>query len=184
MDQVPVVLFLKLSFGTASNPIYRAFGVTRNFPIGQNVVADPSFENGPARGLHPHDTPWGGEEVLSPSSLPVSRSCRVRLQMAPSSRGCEVSLAPASACPGCNESFMLQRIDVTPYTDYTFSFWLRGTTLLTSGIQIPFLDNCHNYPPPPSDPTRPDLCPDNDGEEMLNLGRHHPNYDKEFVHKD
>jgi len=147
---------------------------------GQNLVADPSFENAPPRGLDPHDTPWGGEEEGSPAGVEIMQgSAADGNQFA---RMQSVS-GTGSECPGCNQSFMFQRIDVTPYTDYTFSFWLRGTTLVTSGIQIPFLDNCHNYPPPPSDPTRPDLCPDNDGDEMLDLGPTPPNYDKEFVIK-
>ena len=147
---------------------------------GQNLVADPSFESGPPRGLDPHDTPWGGEEEGSPAGVEIMQgSAADGNQFA---RMQSVS-GTGSECPGCNQSFMFQRIDVIPYTDYTFSFWLRGTTFVTSGIQIPFLDNCHNYPPPPNDPTRPDLCPDNDGDEMLDLGPTPPNYDKEFVIK-
>ena len=121
----PGGLVFKAEFRDGSNGIYRAFGVTRT-PIGQNVVADPSFENGPARGLHPHDTPWGGEEVGSPAGVEIMQgSAADGTQFA---RMRSVS-STGSACPGCNESFMFQRIDVTPYTDYTFVFGCAGRPL-------------------------------------------------------
>ncbi len=145
---------------------------------GVNLVQDPSFELGPPRGLDPHDRPWGGEEEGSPAGVEIMQgSAADGTQFA---RMQYVS-GTGSECPGCNQSFLFQRIDVTPYTDYTFSYWIRGTTLVTSGIQIPFLDDCTKYPPPPSDPTRANLCPDNDGDEEVDLGPTPPNYDKEFV---
>jgi hypothetical protein len=73
-------------------------------------------------------------------------------------------------------------MDVTPFADYTFSFWIRGTQEIFSyGIQIPFLGDCTTMPPPPDDPTRPTLCPDNDGDEQLDLGPTPPLYHKEHV---
>ena len=145
---------------------------------GANLIQNPSFEQGPLRGLDPHDRPWGGEEEGSPAGVEIMRGSApdgkqfVRMQFV---RG------TGSECPGCNQSFLFQRIDVTPNTDYIFGYWIRGTTFVKTGIQIPFLDDCHNYPPPPSDPKRANLCPDDDGDEEVDLGPTPPNYEKELV---
>ena len=145
---------------------------------GVNLVQDPSFEQQSPRGLDPHDRPWGGEEEGSPAGAEIMQgSAADGKQFA---RMQYVS-GTGSECPGCNQSFLFQRIDVTPNTDYIFSYWIRGTTYVSSAIQIPFLDDCHNYPPPPSDPTRANLCPDDDGDEEIDLGPTPPNYDKEYV---
>lgn len=145
-----------------------------------NLVHDSTFEDRPPRGLTPYDRPWGGEEEGSPAGVEIMQGAAadgkqfVRMQFV---RG------TGSECPGCNQAFLFQRIDVTPNTDYIFSYWIRGTTSVSSGIQIPFLDDCHNYPPPPNDPTRLNLCPDDDGDEEVDLGPTPPNYEKEYVAK-
>jgi hypothetical protein len=145
---------------------------------GVNLVQDPSFEQRPPRGLDPHDRPWGAEEEGSPAGVEIMQGAAAhgkqfaRMQ---SVRG------TGSECPGCNQSFLFQRIDVTPNTDYVLTYWIRGTTPVSSAIQIPFLGDCHNSPPPPSDPTRANLCPDDDGDEEVDLGPTPPNYEKEYV---
>ena len=130
--------------------------------------------------LIPTTVHWGGEEEGSAAGVEIMRGSAAdgkqfaRMQFV---HGTD------SECFDCNQSFLFQRIDVIPNTDYIFSYWIRGTTSLSSGIQIPFLDDCHNYPPPPSDPTRANLCPDDDGDEEIDLGPTPPNYEKEYVAK-
>src|SRR5215470_12817127 len=102
-----------------------------------NLVQDPSFEDGAPRGLNPTDSPWGGEEP--PAGVQIMQgSAKDGTQFA----RMQFVSGTGSECPGCNQSFLFQRIDVTPDTDYLISYWIRGTTLVTSGIQIPFLDDC------------------------------------------
>ena len=97
---------------------------------GINLVQDPSFEERPPRGLDPHDRPWGGEEEGSPAGVEIMRGSAAdgkqfaRMQFV---HGTD------SECFDCNQSFLFQRIDVIPNTDYIFSYWIRGTTSLSFG---------------------------------------------------
>lgn len=145
---------------------------------GINLVQDPSFEERPPRGLDPHDHPWGVKKRDRP---PVSRLCGARLQTEKQFARMQFVHGTDSECPDCNQSVSVSTnrcnsqhglyIQLLDTRDDLFEF--RGSKF----------HDCHNYPSPPSDPTRANLCPDDDGDEEVDLGPTPPNYEKEYVAK-
>jgi hypothetical protein len=125
---------------------------------GDNLVQDPSFEDEPARSLAPTDqTPWFGED--DDACQIVAGDGRTGSQHA--------RLQPTAG----GDAFLYQRFTAQPYTDYTLSFWSRGTPgrTMTASARARFLGDCH---------TIPQGCPDDDGDEDLDLGPEPPDYNK------
>jgi hypothetical protein len=75
-----------------------------------------------------------------------------------------------------NQAFVFNRFRAEPNTNYTVTFWTRGTAnaSTTASARARFLGDCHTAGPSGT----PDICPDNDGDEDLDLGPVPPDYPK------
>ena len=131
---------------------------------GANLLRDPGFEEGPPRLLEPTDTtPWAAEEygaavIMWDDAHTGSQFLRMKVS--------EVSL---------NQAFAFNRFEAKPNTDYTLTFWTRGTPddSIGGSARARFVGDCHT-----AGPGGTDICPDNDGDEDLDLGPEPPDYPK------
>src|SRR5262249_11958128 len=98
----------------------------QNSAVGTNLLQDRSFENAPPRGLTTYDLPWGGEEPIGPGPDEATTPA-IEIKQGSAIDGAQFArmlCAPARS-GGCGQAFLYQGMNVTPYTDYTFSFWIR-----------------------------------------------------------
>jgi hypothetical protein len=130
---------------------------------GANLLSDPGFEEGPPRVLGGFDTPWGGEEpgaaVIMQGDAHSGRQF-LRMQVSQTSG---------------NQAFVYNRFRAKPNTNYTLTFWTRGTPndSVSASARARFLGDCHT-----AGPGGTDICPDDDGDEDLDLGPEPPDYPK------
>jgi len=108
---------------------------------GVNLVQDPSFEQQSPRGLDPHDRPWVVKKRDRP---PVPRSCRARLPDGKQFARMQYVSGTGSEVPAATSRFCFTNRCNSQHGLY-ISYWIRGTTNVSSAIQIPFLDDCQNY---------------------------------------
>ena len=147
---------LLLSGGCGERGNREAIG-SQGSALSENLLSDPGFEDDPARNLEGGDsTPWFGEEngtaqVVQGDAHGGSQFGRLQ--------------------PVGGDSFIYHRFTAEPNTDYTLTFWSRGTASrsLTGSARARFLGDCN---------TIPQGCPDSDGDEDMDLGPEPPNYDK------
>jgi hypothetical protein len=66
-----------------------------------------------------------------------------------------------------NQAFVFNRFQAKANTNYTVTFWTRGTAnaSITASARARFLGDCRT-----AGPGGRDICPDNDGDEDLDLG--------------
>jgi hypothetical protein len=130
---------------------------------GANLLRDPGFEEGPPRVLGGFDTPWGGEEpgaaVIMQGDAHSGRQF-LRMQVAQTSE---------------NQAFVYNRFQAKPNTNYTVTFWTRGTPndSVSASARARFLGDCLT-----AGPGGTKICPDDDGDEDLDLGPEPPDYPK------
>jgi hypothetical protein len=131
---------------------------------GANLLEDPGFEEGPPRFLRPTDTtPWTGEEDQAVVIM------RGEAQAGHQFLRLKVSEVAA------NQAFAFNRFRAKPHTAYTLTFWTRGTPhdSITTSVRPRFLGDCHT-----AGPGGTNICPDEDGDEDLDLGPEPPDYPK------
>ena len=133
-------------------------------PPSANLLRDPGFEEGPPRVLLPTDTtPWAGEEegaavIMQGDAHTGSHFLRMTV-----------------STDELNQAFVFNRFRAKPNTNYTVTFWTRGTAnaSITASARARFLGDCRT-----AGPDGTDICPDNDGDEDLDLGPVPPDYPK------
>jgi hypothetical protein len=129
-----------------------------------NLLRDPGFEEGPPRVLQPADTtPWAGEEygaavIMRGAAHSGSQFLRMKVSE-----------------EAANQAKVFNRFRAKPNTDYTLTFWTRGTPndSLSGSPRARFLGDCHT-----AGPGGTNICPDDDGDEDIDLGPEPPNYPK------
>jgi len=74
-----------------------------------------------------------------------------------------------------NQSFGFNRFQAKPNTNYTLTFWTRGTPndYITGSARARYLGDCHT-----GGPGGMSICPDNDDDEDLDLGPEPPDFPK------
>jgi hypothetical protein len=139
-------------------------GKVQSRVTGANLLEDPGFEDGLPRFLRPTDTtPWTGEEdgavVIMRGEAHAGRQF-LRMKVS------EVA---------ANQAFAFNRFRAKPHTAYTLTFWTRGTPhdSITASVRARFLGDCHT-----AGPGGTNICPDEDGDEDLDLGPEPPDYPK------
>jgi hypothetical protein len=153
-----------LVLGSCSVAMVSQTGEDKRRVTGANLLEDPGFEEGSPRFLRPTDpTPWTGEEDQA-----------VVIMRGKAHAGRQFLRMKVAEAAG-NQAFAFNRFRATPHTDYTLTFWTRGTPhdSITASVRARFLGDCHT-----AGPGGTNICPDEDGDEDLDLGPEPPDYPK------